>query len=387
MRAAIALVAVVLVVRFSYVARVDAAGPVRWKHLSTTAGDLPPADVGRQSAALAFDVDGDGADDFVIAGWGETSMVWFRRTRDGWERYLIDNRKSHIEAGGAFCDIDGDGDLDVLQGGSWATNEVWWWENPSPDFDPAVPWPRHTIKDAGEKQYHDQIFGDFDGDGKAELVFWNQRARDLLLADVPRDPKRRQSWSFHPIWSWPKAFKYEGLARCDVDRDGKIDLIGGGYWFKHRGGIDYQANRIDDYGQSRSAAGDLIEGGWREVVLNSGDGVGPLNLYEHRDGQWVKRTLVERMDHGHTLQVGDVNGDGHLDIYAAEMFDPGPGKACRQFVLYGNGKGAFEMQILSTGIGTHEGRLADLDGDGDLDILQKDFQAEQRVDLWLNQGS
>lgn len=364
----------------------DAQKPVEWVHLTSRNGDLPAADVGRQSAAVVLDIDKDGADDFAIAGWGDTSMVWFRRTADGWQRYLLDNRKSHIEAGGAYCDMDGDGDLDILQGGSWAVNEVWWWENPYPDFDPHRPWDRHTIKDWGEKQHHDQILGDFDGDDKPELVFWNQRAQNLFIADVPDDPKKRQNWSFQPVWSWPRAFKYEGLAKCDLDLDGREDLIGGGYCFRHTGGTDYRASKIDDYGMSRSAAGDLIKGDWCEVVLNSGDGVGPLNLYEYRDGAWLKRTLIEKVDHGHTLAVGDINGDGNLDIYAAEMHTPGRGGECQQWVLYGDGKGEFTIQVVSTGIGTHEGKLGDLDGDGDLDILQKDFQAQQRVDIWLNQS-
>ena len=368
-------------------APVCAQRPVQWTHLTSQHGDLPAADVGRQSAAVVLDVDRDGDDDFAIAGWGETSLVWFQRTADGWQRHLVDNRKSHIEAGGACCDIDGDGDIDILHGGSWATNEVWWWENPYPNFDPAKPWDRYTIKDSGEKQHHDQIFGDFDGDGKPELVFWNQRAQKLLMADVPPDPKKQENWSFTQVWSWPQAFKYEGLAKCDIDLDGTEDLIGGGHWFKHAGGPRYEANKIDDYGMSRSAAGDLTKGGWREVVLNSGDGVGPLNLYEYRDGQWAKHTLIEKVDHGHTLAVADINGDGNLDIYAAEMHTPGAGTACKQWVLYGDGKGEFSVQVVSTGIGTHEGKLGDLDGDGDVDILQKDFQAEQRVDIWLNNGT
>ena len=133
--------------------------------------------------------------------------------------------------------------------------------------------------------------------------------------------------------------------------------------------------------------GDFIRGGWPEIVLNSGDGVGPLSLYEYKAEKWIKHVLIEKVDHGHTLQVGDINGDGQLDIYAAEMYRPGPGDKCRQYVLYGDGKGQFETQVISTSIGTHEGRIGDLDGDGDLDILQKDFQEHQRVDIWLNNGT
>ena len=68
-----------------------------WKHLSSKRGDIPRPDVGRQAASLILDIDKDGVNDFVIAGWSEeTSMVWFRHTHVGWERYLLDNRKSHI---------------------------------------------------------------------------------------------------------------------------------------------------------------------------------------------------------------------------------------------------------------------------------------------------
>ena len=219
-----------------------------------------------------------------------------------------------------------------------------------------------------------------------DLVFWNQRARMLTFAQIPRNPEKMSSWRFKTIWTWPEEFKYEGLAKADIDMDGTDDLIGGGYWFEHIGNDQFTAHKIDDYGTSRSAAADFIEGGSPEVVLGSGDGIGPLNMYTWTGDLWEMKTLIDTVVHGHTLQAGDINGDGHQDIYTAEMYRPGAGKECKQWVLYGNGKGDFDIQVISIGIGTHEGKLGDLDGDGDLDILQKDFQESRRVDVWLNNG-
>ncbi|OFX38062.1 MAG: hypothetical protein A2X03_03770 [Bacteroidetes bacterium GWA2_40_15] len=359
---------------------------VEWNHLTSQLSQVPRPNVGRQAAALAVDIDKNGSEDIVVAGWSSPSMVWLRKTDKGWDRYIIDDSDSHIEAGGDVYDIDGDGDLDILQGGSWATNEVWWWENPYPVFEIKKVWKRHTIKNTGEKQHHDQLFVDLDGDKKAELVFWNQRARTLVYAKIPANPTKQADWKFNTIWTWPQEFKYEGLAKADIDKDGKEDLIGGGHWFKYEGNGKFRANKIDDYGSSRSAAGDIIKRGHPEVVLGSGDAIGPLNLYEWDGKEWLKTTLIDVVDNGHTLQVGDINGDGNPDIYAAEMYRPGSGDECRQWILYGNGKGQFDIQVLTIGIGTHEGKLGDLDGDGDIDILQKDFQETRRVDVWFNNG-
>lgn len=368
--------------------RIEALEPVCWRQFSNHAGAFARAGVGQQSSAVAMDIDLDGRDDFLIAGWDrETSMVWFRSSPGSMERHLIDDRESHIEAGGVSFDLDGDGDPDIVQGGSWNTNQLWWWENPHPNHLPNQSWNRHTIKDGGEKQHHDQIVGDFDGDGSAELVFWNQQARTLFLADVPDRPRDQTAWEPVAIWTWPDGSNYEGLAKSDVDLDGKVDLIGGGRWFKHIVGNEFQPQVVDEaYGFSRSAVGDVIEGGRPEILLGSGDSRGPLNLYEWRGNTWKRSRLIADLDHGHTLQVEDINADGHLDIYTAEMHTPGSGRLCRQLLLYGDGRGGFERQVISTGIGTHEGKLGDFDGDGDLDILQKDFQNDRRVDIWFNDG-
>jgi len=78
-------------------------------------------------------------------------MVWFKRTYEGWDKYLLDAGTEFIEAGGDFADIDGDGDFDIVQGGDWRTlKEVWWWENPAPDFDPEKPWNRYLVKNSDE---------------------------------------------------------------------------------------------------------------------------------------------------------------------------------------------------------------------------------------------
>jgi sugar phosphate isomerase/epimerase len=358
---------------------------VPWTHLSSTKGQIPQPDVGRQVATLILDVDQDSVNDFMVASYEK--IAWFRRSAEGWTRYAVENGAAgvRLEAGGDVLDIDGDGDLDILMGAQSKAGEIWWWANPYPDFQADKPWTRHQVIAIGGT-HHDQIFGDFDGDGKVELAFWYNRGRQLFLAEIPADPT--QSWPVTQIAQLAPGDPPEGFARIDLNGDGKLDIVSGGHWFEHVEGTTFKAHPVDsEYRFSRSAAGDLIEGGWPEIVIGSGDGVGPLALYEQHDGKWTKRTIIERVDHGHTLGVVDIDRDGHLDIYTGEMYNPGAGATCRQWVLYGDGKGGFQTQQISTGIGCHESRVGDLDGDGDMDILHKDFQQERRVDVWLNKGT
>lgn len=247
---------------------------------------------------------------------------------------------------------------------------------------------RYVIKDFGANKHHDQIFGDFDGDGKAELVFWNQEANTLFLAEIPADPKTSQRWSYSPIFI--SAAQSEGLAKADIDGDGKVDLVGGGRWFKHIGSTNYTAEVIDDKMPfSRAAIGQLKRGGRVEVVFVVGDGIGRLRWYEWDGSSWSGHDLLGfDVVHGHSLQLADINNDNNLDIFCGEMHSPGHKDKATLWIFYGDGQSQFRKEVISTGIGNHESRVADLDGDEDLDILTKPYSWDApRVDVLLNKQS
>lgn len=364
-----------------------------WGHLSSANGDLAvPSGSTEQTAALILDIDKDGLNDFVIGARKSPgpAMVWYRRHANGWDRYVMDSTIMRIEAGGAFYDIDGDGDLDIAMGGDGSSNQIWWWENPYPNYSPGTNWTRRLIKNSGSDRHHDMSFGDFDGDGQAELAFWNQEGKALFVAEIPADPRSAGTWNFTSIYSWGSGVSHEGMDVADIDGDDKVDILGGGRWFKHLSGTNYQAEVIDNslrYG--RAKAGQLIPGGRPEVVMVAGDEPGPLRWYEWNGNNWIAHELLANVHHGHSLELGDINGDGHLDIFVAEMkfasnsVNHKPNAT--MWVYLGDGQGNFTQEVVAVGYGNHESRLGDLDGDGDLDILGKPYTWDTpRLDIWLN---
>lgn len=382
-----------------------AAADISWLHLSSAKGDLPvPAGSRQQTAALVADLDQDGVQDFVIGfRLHGPALVWYRRRGNGWVQSVLEPDYLPIEAGGAAHDIDGDGDPDLVFGADARGRQLWWWENPAPQF--GARWPRRTIKDSGANQHHDQIFADVQGIGRPQLLFWNQRAKALLLAALPPDPRSVSSWPTEAIFSGEagegvsQAASYaEGLDAFDVDQDGRKDLLAGNCWLRSEGGGKFRPVRISPTA-GRIRAGRFRPGRLAQIVIAPGDGTGPLMLYACDAnpldaGCWKgSNLLLQDLVHGHTLEVGDVNGDGHLDIFAAEMAQWSNASApdhpqARSWLLFGDGRAGFRKTVFTTGHGWHEGRLADLDGDGDLDILNKPYTwTAPRVDVWLNNGT
>jgi len=378
---------------------------ITWVHLSTKSGDLEIPNPGKQQTSAAIgDFDNDGINDFCITErTSAPSVVWYQRTEDGWKRHIVEDAICFIEAGTVAFDVDNDGDMDIIAGGESKTNQVWWWENPYPDFSKPA-WPRYLIRDIGGNKVHDQITGDFDGDGKADLVFWAQGDQTLYFTRIPGEPYEQANWKLIPVYkyfsdsqmeqhgsypSWKRTNEHEGLAKADIDGDGIEDIVGGGLWFKYLGDDRFSYNVVDAaYTFSRSAAGQLVAGGRPEIVLVVGDGVAPMYMYEYQKNTWIRKEIVPKVANGHSLAIIDFDGDGNNDIWYAEMTLGGYKDAVSR-ILFGDGKGNFERDlIISRGFDLHDSEITDLDGDGDLDILGKPYDGgAPGLNIWLQNGT
>lgn len=70
----------------------------------------------------------------------------------------------------------------------------------------------------------------------------------------------------------------------------------------------------------------------------------------------------------------------------SEMRLQGGNPDAMNMLLLGDGQGHFTREMISQGIANHESKFADLDGDGDFDILGKPYGWDvPRLDIWLNE--
>ncbi len=380
------------------------AQKITWQHLSTTTNDIQvPWNSVEQTGALIADLNNDGLNDIILTCRKVApAAIWYQRTIKGWQRHVIDSAMITVEAGGAVYDIDNDGDQDLVFGGDYQSKEVWWWENPYPKIDQI--WTRHIIKNDGKTQHHDQAIGKFEHNNNTQVVFWNQNAKTLFLAEVPADPKQ-SPWKYKAIYTAnPGDEKHgsyvEGLAKGDVDGDGYDDIIAGNNWLKYDVATNsFKAIKYAD-AAGRVAAGKFKAGKALQIIVSPGDGEGIAKLYEcvgdpETSTDWIGHDLIGRkLIHGHSLQIADINGDGNLDIFVAEMAKwtehmKGPNNPnAEAFILYGDGKGNFNKICFQTGYDFHETQIADLDGDGDMDILYKPYNLNTpRIDVWLQNGT
>jgi hypothetical protein len=282
----------------------------------------------------ALDVDGDGWFDLVCSG------VWYRNP--GKPRDSAFERISFAEkAAGAHdilvADVDGDRRADVLMMGDGRTalNALCWFSIPA---DPRQPWVRHEIGPG----IHGAITpaGAFDIDGDSDL-----------------DVARGDTW-------------YE-------NRDGK-----GLDWRPHK---DLPMGRSGPYGICvRSAVADLDGDGRPELVLADADiAESKVAVLWNRGGKgtdWRKRELPQSFRYGslHALAVADLNGDGRPDIVANEQEELMPeGRGDPRWIAWENlGDGRFaERILLDQRLGGHELQVGDVDGDGDIDIVSKPWSA------------
>ncbi len=344
--------------------------------------------VGRNFGQTAVaDLTGDGRPEFVLGNWDGVLQAYQCESPAQWKRFVI-GKASKNDVGLASFDVDQDGWVDLVSGGVWYRNPGRLTETfGEVVFDPNI------------SNVHDIAIADMDGDEKPDIVMMSDR-HNLRWYRIPEDC--RQPWPKFDIGPAVHA----GLAVGDLDHDGDTDVVRTDVWFENLNGKgtqwgqrkigpntppppDFQPKFA--FNATKAAVVDLNKDGWNDIVFTDAEiPGGKVWWMENQDGKgtaWRRHEVFNprkgepRRGAFHSLAVQDFNGDGHLDIFTAEMEAVRGESNPRWYIwiqLDGQGLQWQEHVILDANLGGHEAKVADFTGDGKLDIISKPWNAHPK---------
>ncbi|MBI4560037.1 MAG: VCBS repeat-containing protein [Candidatus Hydrogenedentes bacterium] len=322
---------------------------------------------GNTLASPAFaDIDADGDQDLFIGDFD--GRVHFYRNTGTRERPLWAAPEKNFAgvatswmAAPAFCDLDGDEDLDLtVQDGDWSLSFIEnigtlsnpQWAAPDTSFYPSLTGPKSFFSGVA--------FCDVDGDGDYDL--FALRAGFGSRSDVPIAYFENIGTPTSPSWAEPteSPLTGNGVAFADFDGDGDFDA--------------YTGPSLD------------VAGSGGDVALNYYENTGTPE-----QPVWIRTSLaVDSVLSGDILgypATCDIDGDGDFDMFIGLGEGPiaffenvGSATARQWFKVTGSSVG-FDLGVSSLPV------PCDLDADGDLDIVvlveEGAFSEEDRDSFYL----
>ncbi len=318
----------------------------------------------------SVDMNGDGKSDLLSgAFWyenpGANGGAWTRhqyRTVDVVGEFISD-------CGEWAVDVNHDGAPDVVTVG-WMTNGLWWYENPKK---PGAMWERHLIAHTLETE--GGWMADLNGDGVPDLALAHYGRSGMLWVDFAGpEPK------VHHVGGHDE--DGHGVGMADIDGDGKTDLLTPFGWFKNIDANNDKWQWHADWNLGETGfpivGYDVNNDGKMDLIYGRGHSYGLYWMEQGSGGKWTKHTIDESFSQVHVLKLADLDGDGQPEVLAGKRYrghngnDPGSYDPLVIYYYKINRKtGEFSRYPIALGGTAGAGTqflVADLDGDGDLDI-------------------
>jgi hypothetical protein len=294
-----------------------------------------------------------------------------------WSSTEITRHPDAPEARIRACDIDLDGDSDLVTA---SENRLVWYDN---DGGPPPGWQQRAIP--GSYGATEVLVDDLDRDGDPDLL-----SSDSLHQQIEMIENR----TIHGDAAYARIADFDSslpgaadLGAADLDGDLDMDLYGADpvsgavRWWENEpsapsGWIAHDI-ATDDAGPARCDAGDIDRNNTTDIACtlrDSGEIVWYMNEFIADD--WLRVDIVDSLTGLEGIDLVDINADGFLDVIFATN------------VIHGIYLGNAELGWTEAMIGPSFGPRpwidhADMDGDGDLDVVAG---GTYTIDWFVNAG-
>ena len=320
------------------------------------------------------DIDGDGDLDVVSASRDDDKIAWYEHL-DGNGTFgpqQVINTASLRAQAVYVADLDSDGDLDILSA-SELDDKIAWYEN----LDGAGMFSEQIVISVKANSAHDVLAADIDGDGDYDVV--SASAADDKIAWY-RNLDGNGTFSDELILSTTADFAH-AVSVADIDLDGDLDVLSASIndsklaWYPNTDGAgSFGAERVistNNSGATSIVAANLDGDGDLDIVASS--------MFDNRIAWYESFAGRGRVQFGfqndvasgtaesywpRSVHAADLDGDGDLDVLSASFND-------NKIAWYENVSGNFQTQrvISLAADGAQDVQAADIDGDGDLDVI------------------
>jgi len=343
------------------------------------------------------DVNGDHLPD-IATGWEESGYTkvyvhpGYKLVRENWPSVIVGKTPSVEDA--LFADLNDDGAVDVITCSEGNNKKVYInWAPSKPDhYLDSSKWKTQVLPASeGLMQWMFALAAPIDKKQSIDLVVGakNEEAK-IGWFKSPEDPSDLSHWQWYPISS---AQWVMSLVAKDMDHDGDIDIVTSDRKPGNTNGVRWLENPGEELEQKNEWKNHFIGGQGLEVMFMDmadldGDGREDVVVTERSTQKII---FIQKLDHSglkwksyfinipeetgkaKAVKVGDINGDGKLDLVHTSNTMNNDKKAGIYWLSYINDPSDSEWvwHELSGFIGYKFDRieLLDMDGDGDLDVL------------------
>jgi len=278
---------------------------------------------------------------------------------------------------GSVVDMNGDGHLDVVCGSNgYSRRKVYWFENDGSGGG----WERHDVSGTGEVYYPWSVCAvDIDDDGDMDVICGDNDKIVLWMNTDGMGLNWETILIKDDVWTGPQQ-----VIAVDMDGDSNLDVLTRqGWkiiWYENPLQVgDFRP--LDDWtehqafeksGVNEICVSDINDDGWLDVVSaanNSQPGYKKISFWENLDGtgdNWVENTICSSTPwEPYAVCAADIDNDGDLDVVAADW---------TQWVSWfenidGTGHSWEERQVNNPVVSGTSLVTFDVDIDGDIDIL------------------